>query len=1044
MAEFNEKTRVQIPALVHLLRLGYKYLGRNSDSKKSFEYDATTNIAVEIFKEKFFQLNPTFNGDFDDVLREIRYVLNNDDLGMSFYNRLISYNQKLIDFDNIKNNSFHFTGEFSYRNEGEELRPDITLFINGLPLVFIEVKTPNNPGGVVAEAQRMNRKRLPNAKFRRYINISQLMIFSNNMEYDNLDGIAPVEGAFYSTGAKKKAFFNCFREDSNKFINDYPYETIDKDAEKQIIDDFNAHTLLSTQEYKTNSDFNTPTNRIITSLCSPERLLFIIKYGIAYLNYNKEVDGNIQQFSLKHIMRYQQLLATLAVRDTLKEGKKSGIIWHTQGSGKTALSYYLIKYLTDYFSLQNKVAKFYFIVDRLDLLEQAKQEFEYRGLAVKTHSNKEELMAQFQTSHATEGTDGKMEITVVNIQRFDEKDKINIPDYSVNLQRIFIIDEAHRSYKKGGSFLANLFNADSDSIKIALTGTPLLTKDKESWSIFGNYIHTYYYDKSIKDGYTLKIIREDVETSCRFKLEKIYDSLYDSLQLQELAQKKDVKNPYIIEHDSYVEELTKFIIKDFKQFRISRDNNSLGGMVICESSNQARKIYEFFNKIQSNADDNESGKTELKAALILHDAGDKASRMEHIDDFKKGKNIDILIVFNMLLTGFDAPRLKKIYFGRKLTDHTLLQAITRVNRPYEQNTYGYIIDFADIKKNFDDTNKAYLQELQKISKVESYDLLNSIFEDKDKLIENVKNASNKLFKYTINNLEIFDSEISEINDKKHLIDLRNVLFSARDSFNLVRTWGDAALKEKFNEIKIGNLPILINLLTKRINTVNLKLALKNNESFQSSINEIMNNIEFIFKKTSVKDELKIVSKDVFEKQAQLSREIEANIDKKDPEYSSLIEIIREKFAKRGFNIDNMDEFNEYSAFLDETLSNIKKINKDNNNLLAKYDNDQKFVRIHKRILELNKKHADEKYELILSNNEIMNVLKKIKNNIDNEIYKRNSILNNQGYFKSTIRYTIHNIFGEEKNEMNNNEDTEFIINFIINNIQEEYTSQSKQ
>ncbi|MHA0297338.1 DEAD/DEAH box helicase family protein [Mesomycoplasma ovipneumoniae] len=1036
MAEFNEKTRVQIPALVHLLRLGYKYLGRNSDSKKSFEYDATTNIAVDIFKEKFFQLNPTFNGDFNEVLGQIRHDLNNDDLGMSFYNRLISYNQKLIDFDNKENNSFHFTGEFSYRNEGEELRPDITLFINGLPLVFIEVKTPNNPGGVVAEAQRMNKTRLPNHKFRRYINISQLMIFSNNMEYDNLDGIAPVEGAFYSTAAKEKAFFNCFREDSDKFINNYPYGVIDRGTETQIIGDFNAHTLLGASEYKINSDFNTPTNRIITSLCSPERLLFIIKYGIAYLNYNKEVDGNIQQFSLKHIMRYQQLLATLAVGDTLDKGKKSGIIWHTQGSGKTALSYYLIKYLTDYFSSKNKVAKFYFIVDRLDLLEQAKQEFEYRGLSVKTYRNKEELMAQFEKTHATEGNDGKMEITVVNIQRFDEKDKINIPNYSVNLQRIFIIDEAHRSYKKGGIFLANLFNADTDSIKIGLTGTPLLKEENESWSIFGNYIHTYYYDKSIKDGYTLKIIREDVETSCKFKLEKIYDNL----QLQELAQKKDVKKSYIIEHDSYVEELTKFIIRDFKQFQISRGNNSLGGMVICETNNQARKIYEFFNKIQSNIGDNKFEKTKLEAALILHDVDDKATRAKNINDFKKGKNIDILIVNEMLLTGFDAPRLKKIYLAQNLTGHRLLQAITRVNRPYEQNTYGYITDFADIKENFDEINKAYLRELQKISEVESYDMSISIIEDENKLFENVKNASNKLFKYTINNLEIFDSEISEIDDKKHLIDLRNVLFSARDSFNLVKTWGDEVLKQKFNEIKIENLQILITLITKKINAVNLKFALKNNESFQSSINEIMNNIEFIFKKTSVNDELEIVSKDILnEKRVQLSREIEANIDKKDPEYSSLIKIIRERFAKRGFNIDNMDEFNEYSRFLDETLSNIKKINKDNNNLLAKYDNDQKFVRIHKRILEFNKKHADEKYELILSDNEIMNVLKIVKDNVDNEIYKKNSILNNQGYFKKTISSRLHTIFKEEKIKMNDEN-----IEFIINNIQEEYTSQIKQ
>ncbi|VEU66785.1 Uncharacterised protein (plasmid) [Mesomycoplasma conjunctivae] len=291
-------------------------------------------------------------------------------------------------------------------------------------------------------------------------------------------------------------------------------------------------------------------------------------------------------------------------------------------------------------------------------------------------------------------------------------------------------------------------------------------------------------------------------------------------------------------------------------------------------------------------------------------------------------------------------------------------------------------------------------------------------------------------------MEIFNSEISEIDDKKHLIDLRNVLFSARDSFNLVRTWGDEVLKEKFNEIKIENLPILINLLTKRINIVNQKLALKDNESFQSSMNKIMNNIEFIFKKTLVNDELKIVSTDILnEKWVQISREFEANIDTKDPEYSSLLSIIRDKFAKRGFIIKNMDEFYESSTFLDKTLSNIKKINKDNNNLLAKYDNDQKFVRIHKRILDLNKKHADEKSELILSNNnhEIMNVLKMIKNNIDNEIYKKRSILNNQGFFKKTISSTIYNIFEEEKIEMNNED-----IKFIINNIEEGYISQIKQ
>lgn len=155
-------------------------------------------------------------------------------------------------------------------------------------------------------------------------------------------------------------------------------------------------------------------------MCSPERLLFILKYGIAYVRFHKEINGKIEFIEQKHIMRYQQMFAALTVRSKIDEGVNSGVIWHTQGSGKTALSYYLTYVLSDYFSKQNKVAKFYFIVDRLDLLKQASEEFEARGLVVKTASSRAELMEQFRNNQAQEGNTGKPEITVVNIQRFAE------------------------------------------------------------------------------------------------------------------------------------------------------------------------------------------------------------------------------------------------------------------------------------------------------------------------------------------------------------------------------------------------------------------------------------------------------------------------------------------------------------------------------------------------------------------------------------------------------------------------------------------------
>lgn len=187
---------------------------------------------------------------------------------------------------------------------------------------------------------------------------------------------------------------------------------------------------------------------------------------------------------------------------------------------------YLSYVLSDFFAKQQKVAKFYFIVDRLDLLEQAKDEFEARGLDVKTANTREELMQQFRTQQAQEGYTGRSEITVVNIQRFaEDKEKVTIPAYATNLQRVFIIDEAHRGYNPKGCFLANLFDADKNSIKIALTGTPLLKDERSSWKVFGEYLHTYYYDKSIQDGYTLKIIREEMETTYKERLSQIYEQL---------------------------------------------------------------------------------------------------------------------------------------------------------------------------------------------------------------------------------------------------------------------------------------------------------------------------------------------------------------------------------------------------------------------------------------------------------------------------------------------------------------------------------------
>ena len=1014
---FNEATRVQMPALVHLTRLGYTYYGKISEETAGDVYDPDTNILIDVFRKKFAELNPERVGEALQVLREIRQELDNDDLGRAFYARLTSVSPiRLIDFENLNNNDYHCTAEFTCKNGQDEFRPDITLFVNGIPLAFVEVKKPNNKGGMVAESKRMNKQRFPNKKFRRFINITQLMLFSNNMEYDAMGGIVPIQGAFYCTASKTEAPFNCFREENYSgesvapYNKSYPYKEVPSEVEKKILTDFNCQVIHHAPEYQTNLNINTPTNRILTSMCSPERILFIIKYGIAYLKNEKEVDGKIEFTDQKHIMRYQQMFAAMAVRQKLKEGKKSGVIWHTQGSGKTALSYYMTYVLTDFYAKQNKVAKFYFIVDRLDLLEQASQEFEARGLEVKTANSRAELMEQFRNNQALEGSSGRPEITVINIQRFaEDKQKVRLEAYATNLQRIFIIDEAHRGYNPTGSFLANLFDADENSIKIALTGTPLLKEERASWKIFGEYFHTYYYDKSIQDGYTLKIIREDIETSYKEKLSQIYE------KLETLVEKKDIKKSQIIEHDSYVKELLRYIITDLKQFRMIKGDNTLGGMVICETSEQARKLYAYFDEVQAELNKTASSSSTLKAGLILHDSDDKETRKQIVKDFKKNMTIDILIVFNMLLTGFDAPRLKRLYFGRKLKDHNLLQAITRVNRPYKDNRYGYIIDFADIKANFDQTNEAYMRELNRFNDPDetgtgnAVDTFQQVIEDPEALMQQMREVRQVLFNYTTDNLEEFSSEISTIEDKAELLKLRKILIEARDCCNVVRTFGDDELKEAFARLEITKLPEMISEIQHHIDNINQKEAFEEDDTTKQLVNEAMEDITFNFSKIG-EEEMKLIAGGV-ELQEKWSKTIQAftrNIDHDDPEFITLREAFMQRFKEHGFVINSIDEFTEHSKALDEVLKKLEELRKRNSVLVRKYKGDAKFARVHKRIREENQQRAAHgKQPLVSTYDEtIMDVLISIKSDIDQKVFDRNDILKKDAYFEQTVMQQI--------------------------------------
>ncbi|WP_010255976.1 type I restriction endonuclease subunit R [Treponema primitia] len=1007
---FNENSRVKIPALIHLTRQGYTYI-----SLKGQKIDPTTNIFIDIFHQSLNKINETYYNRDSAILimeflsqsllsgkliSEIKESLEPDNLGETFYRYLqegipvegIPDKIKLIDFKNPQNNSFHVVTELTYKNGEDEFRPDITLLINGMPLVFIEVKKPNNTEGIIAEHRRME-ARSTNKKFRKFINITQIMVFSNNMEYDDND-TEPIQGAYYASCNYHKIFFNHFREDDTEFLK----KELPKNAEaiEFILKDANLVSIKDTPEFITNSKPDTPTHRMLTSLFTHSRFLFLLQYGIAYVE-KRDKDG--LSTLEKHIMRYPQFFASKAIERTIDKTLKTnaapakGVIWHTQGSGKTALAYYSVKYLKDFFQQHEKIARFYFIVDRLDLLTQASNEFAARRLHVEQVNSKDDFIKNIKTIGSADNT-GEDTITVVNIQKFSEESIARQADYNVQIQRVYFLDEAHRSYNPKGSFLSNLMASDRNAIIIALTGTPLIGKTEEkpgkpsvsynTKNVFGDYIHKYYYNLSIADGYTLKLLREGIETSYRTKLREVLDSLD--------TEKGSLNKKEVYAHPKYVKTLTEYIVEDFNKTRTRLLDDTIGAMIVCDSSEQARRIFSELQKFPK-----------LTKALILHDEDDKDTRHAEQDDFKKNK-LDILVVFNMLLTGFDAPRLKKLYMVRIVREHNLLQALTRVNRPYKNFHYGYVVDFADIREEFDKTNKAYFNELQE-ELGDEFKNYQQMFLNQEEIENALIAIKNKLFSYPTDNLEQFSQTISEIDSKQELIDLRQVLSTYKELFNIAKLQGFEELTGKFDLDQIAK---LYSEVDRHIQLLTLKENLSNGEDNSAILNLALDTIEFQFKKIS---EEELIIADKFRSSMERARfELHRSLDPKDHEYITLFEELKRVLAKKNIEEFTASEMNTAIEELEQIRKKAIAKNAKDSVLCSKYENDPKFMRVHKRLKETPPPPADD-----ISLNKLLLF---IKHEADTIILNNQNILNNEDYFMQNLQPLIIKSCKEEAVKVN--------------------------
>ena len=1009
---FNEDSRVKIPAILHLTRLGYEYIPKYKHTE-----DHPNNIFVDIFKNSIKKINPEItDAELNDFLQEIELKLDYDDLGESFYKILtVPTKWKLIDFEKITNNKFHITTELTCKNGDEEFRPDITIFINGLPLSFIEVKKPNNKEGIIAERKRIN-TRFQNKKFRRFVNITQLMVFSNNMEYDE-ETIDTIQGAYYATSSYTEPIFNFFREEE---VFDYHHllNNLNEELENSILKDNNLSVIKHSKEYELNKSYSTPTNRIITSLYSKQRFLFILKYALVYVHKTNE-DG--KPTIEKHIMRYPQIFATKAIAQKIKEGNKRGIIWHTQGSGKTALAYYNVKHLQDYFQKENTIPKFYFIVDRLDLLKQAKTEFINRGLSVNIVNSKQEFVSDIKKASALHNSSGNNEITVVNIQKFSEESSSeDINDYDINIQRVYFLDEVHRSYNPKGSFLSNLINSDKNAIIIGLTGTPLITKNLYSKDLFGDYIHKYYYNMSIADGYTLKLIREGIDTSYKMQMKEILDEIE--------ILKGDLNKKDVFAHPKFARPMLDYILNDFKNSRV-KFGEDIGAMVVCDSSEQAKEMFGYFQELYGEqktdyrvvAEEREPygnrNNNEIRGALILHDVNDKDTRGNQVDDFKKGQ-IDILFVYNMLLTGFDASRLKKLYLGRIVKDHNLLQTLTRVNRPYKKFRYGFVVDFADIRSAFDKTNKAYFDELQKDFGEDEMQHYRNLFKSEEEIEQELQDIKETLFSFNTLNAEIFQQQISQIQSREEMLKIVKALRNAKELNNLIRFYGFEDLLEKIDFFKLGQ---LLREAQAHLDNLNFRDQLENSADTTNLLNVALEDIIFMFRKVS---EEELILADQLKNQLRLTREaLLHNFDTKDPQFISLKEELERMFKNKNLDEISQEEMRENIFMLHQVYEKVKELNRRNELLSVKYEQDEKYARIHKRLMEK---------KISKSEINVYEALKEVKKQTDEDLLNNNNLLYNESFFEKYITKLVMQEFVKNKKIIADAPTTKYIGNLITN------------
>jgi type I restriction enzyme R subunit len=695
MTDYSEYTDSQKPAIELLQKLGYSYL--SPEQALQMRGGLYSNVLLEdILAERLAAINSfEYKGDVhpfsstninaainalrtvpdEGLVRTNEKVYDLLTLGKSFVETIHgdqkSYTIRYIDWENIENNHFHITEEFTVEGIKEKRRPDIVLFVNGIPFVVIENKRRDKNNSITESISQHIRNQKKEEGIPRLFHYAQLLL-----------AVQPNEVKYGTTGTPAK-FWSVWKEDNEAATKELTVPRIPTEQDRSLL-----------------------------SLCHPERLIDLCYKFTVFDGPDKKV------------ARYQQYFAIKATVDrvtanTSEGAREGGVVWHTQGSGKSLTMVMLSKSLALEPSITDP--RVIIVTDRISLDKQIHDTFVHCGKHVKKAKSGNNLIELLE--------DKGIEVITSIIDKFETALKRDdFKDYSQNL--FILVDESHRS--QFGSSHAKMKRMLPNACYIGFTGTPLMAGEKQTARKFGSFIHSYTIDQAVKDGAVLPLLYEGRAAKLsvnKKQIDKGFDRL--SADLNEEAT-KDLKKKFariskIYESQQVVEEIAYDIAEHFcKNWK----GTGFKAQLVVPKIDTAIRYQKYFEnevnpdfKVNTRViftppdsrtghydvqeDPKEEGKKYWKK--ITEQYGNQEAYEDYaIGKFKEaGNEVELIIVVAKLLTGFDAPRNTVLYLAKPIHSHNLLQAIARVNRLFEGKEHGYVIDYVGLLGKLDEALTTY-------------------------------------------------------------------------------------------------------------------------------------------------------------------------------------------------------------------------------------------------------------------------------------------------------------------------------------------------